>query len=297
MLYYTAYDLDIQSNVHLPELRTSATKNIDVTVCVDRVSRLPENTGLSARPSSKGISESYVYSTEDAIFQVCRGREICVTALPKVEDRLIQQAILGTLLGILLFQRGYLVLHASAVVINGKAVVFVGEKGQGKSTTAAAFFTRGHAALADDVVVLDFGTNPPLVLPGVAQLRLWPDSVVASLGADPAALPEIVTGFQKRVRCTIERFAEQPYPIHGIYVLQSGPELQITPLSRQQALIQAVRHTFVYNLLDQTTLANHLQQCAQLVRTVTVAAFERPHSYELLPTVVRLIESQIVSNP
>ena len=42
-------------------------------------------------------------------------------------------------LGILLFQRGDLLLHGSAIRINGdSSIIFVGEPGMGKSTTAAA---------------------------------------------------------------------------------------------------------------------------------------------------------------
>jgi len=39
-------------------------------------------------------------------------------------------------------------------VVNGNAVVFLGNKGYGKSTMAATLYARGHSFLADDLVLI-----------------------------------------------------------------------------------------------------------------------------------------------
>jgi hypothetical protein len=51
-------------------------------------------------------------------------------------------------------ERGGVVLHSSAVVIDGRAHVFVGRSGAGKSTVARLALERGHAILSDDLNVL-----------------------------------------------------------------------------------------------------------------------------------------------
>ncbi|MFA6956958.1 MAG: hypothetical protein WC538_13910 [Thermoanaerobaculia bacterium] len=51
-------------------------------------------------------------------------------------------------------ERGALVLHSSAVVLDGGAYVFVGRSGAGKSTVARLALERGHAILSDDLNVL-----------------------------------------------------------------------------------------------------------------------------------------------
>jgi HprK-related kinase A len=52
-------------------------------------------------------------------------------------------------------QRRYLLLHASAVERDGKALLMTGESGAGKSTLAALLMTRGWRLLGDEFVLLD----------------------------------------------------------------------------------------------------------------------------------------------
>jgi hypothetical protein len=54
---------------------------------------------------------------------------------------------------------GKLALHGSAIEIGGKAFVFLGRSGQGKSTLAAALCRRGGGLLADDAVGIDPSPN------------------------------------------------------------------------------------------------------------------------------------------
>lgn len=62
--------------------------------------------------------------------------------------------LLGPVMGFVLLLRGFISLHACAVVINNRAVAIAGPAGSGKSTTAAAFAEAGYRVLAEDVVTL-----------------------------------------------------------------------------------------------------------------------------------------------
>jgi hypothetical protein len=69
--------------------------------------------------------------------QVSHGRSIVVDA-DNADDRTAALWVLGPAMGVLLQQRGVLVLHASAVTMDGGVVAFLGHSGWGKSTMAAA---------------------------------------------------------------------------------------------------------------------------------------------------------------
>lgn len=105
--------------------------------------------------------------------------------------------VLGPVLGVLLRLRGVTCLHASAVSIGERGVVFVGQTGTGKSTTAAAFARQGYGVISDDIVALVEDEGTFHVLPAYPQLCLWPESV-QMLYDSPEALPRLVPNEDKR---------------------------------------------------------------------------------------------------
>ena len=78
----------------------------------------------------------------------------------------------------ILHQRSLLPLHANAMVVEGRAIGFMGHPGAGKSTLAAWFHDRGFDVLADDVCVVTPGPDGrPLAHPGIPRLRLWREAL------------------------------------------------------------------------------------------------------------------------
>jgi hypothetical protein len=68
--------------------------------------------------------------------------------------------------------RGFEVLHASGVVLGGRAALFAGPPGAGKSSLAAALLRRGATLLSDDTVALELRGGTPIAHPGAALLHL-----------------------------------------------------------------------------------------------------------------------------
>ncbi len=135
---------------------------------------------------------------------------------------LVEIQFLGMVLALWLLGRGVPVLHAAAVTVKGDAAAFVGEKGQGKTTLAAAMVARGHPFLADDLLALSPGTASlplPRAHAGVPLLRVT-DAQIAGVGLPPAG--ELVhPAFPKRkleVGRGWGRFHPDPAPLTRIYL-------------------------------------------------------------------------------
>ena len=101
--------------------------------------------------------------------------------------------LLGTSFGALLMQRGILPLHGSAMVVNGRGVVFTGMSGAGKSSLLAAFRKKGYPFLTDDVVAVTVDTaGTAWIHPSYPQQKLWRDSTKA-VGVDTDSLTPFYT--------------------------------------------------------------------------------------------------------
>lgn len=259
--------------------------------------------GLPARAVEEGYSstvagEAHLYWTGVGAFRVRDGREIVVDPASEVDEGVYRHYVPGPVLAVLLQQRGFLILHASSVSIRGEAIAFLGPKGWGKSTTAAALHARGHPLVADDVTaVRTDGTGPPMVSPGFPQLKLWPESV-ASLGENPEKLPRLHPDFQKRTRPAAEGFLPSCLPLRRVYllgVLDEAEEGQrrIEPLGPQRALIELVRHTFGSEALIAVGESPHFFQCADVVNRVSFGHLKRPWALSKLPGVADLIEEDL----
>ena len=155
---YFAYGLHIFSEVLLPELREDAALNPDVEIKCGKLDHFIHDFWATG-------DEAYHNYPNVCSFMVCHGKVITVDPVPGADDRLIRLYLLGRILGILLHQRGLLVLHGSAVSLDGAAVAFIGGCGSGKSTIAASLIRRKRPIIADDLVVISTDDGIPIVYP------------------------------------------------------------------------------------------------------------------------------------
>jgi hypothetical protein len=301
MLSYVAYGLSIHSVLPLPELVAREGPG-DVVIRWGDGNRLPLETSAEGQAGSyfrATARETYLFWEDMGAFSVRDGREIVIDPAPGVEERELRLVILGAALGALLRQRGYLVLHASAVAIAGGVIAFLGMHGAGKSTTAAALHTRGHRVVADDVTAIEVGTDRSLVVPGFPQLKLWPEAATA-LGEDMQTLHLLHPRLKKRARRVVDGFVSTPLPLRFIYVLAEGETQNIKPLRPQEALVELVRHSngsqlYGSQLIQSVGASSHFFQCARVVNNVRIRSLSRPRSLPALSDLARLVEEDVQS--
>jgi hypothetical protein len=287
-----AYGLAIQSELPLPDA-PGTNAEAQVIFRMGKVAK-PEGDPNAERLYQIDRKNFHVFWRGVGTFLIRVGSEVVFEPDPDTEEAILRLYLLGPVLGILLHQRGFLVLHASVVSIAGAAVGFLGEKGWGKSTTAAALNARGHALIADDILAIHPDKDSlPMVQPGLSQFKLWPEAVAASFGDDATKLARLHSKAEKRIRPAFVGSSPRLAPLRRLYLLDAGACLVSVPLSSSAALMTLVRHSYLAHLMPALEgVERNFIQCARVVRGIKLYRLERPKNLKALDQIVDLIEAE-----
>ncbi|MEO1672956.1 MAG: serine kinase [Cyanobacteria bacterium J06631_2] len=296
MFSYYAYGLEIQSEIEIPEFVPSVnTAKCDIKITVDRTEKLSSYLSAEALeyPWALNITreKAIVYLKDLGLFSIKDGKTIVFIPAPQALEQAARFYIVGTVMAILLYQRGFLVLHGSVIEIDGEAVIFLGNSGDGKSTTAAALHAAGYKLVNDDVAPITLGDRPAFLEPGFPQIKMSPETAEA-LGYDFDSLPIIHPESVKRGYRPKNSFSRSPLNIKRIYVLDYGLKFASTPITASLATMELSRHSRPTTLYQQGD-AQHFFQCANLVKEQTIYRLERPKSLELLPKIADFIKADL----
>lgn len=287
---YRMSGLNVRSTLVLPMRADSGelhAEKADVTMLVEDV---PEHLDgvLHSGPNWEINKNSFLLNLPDTgRFMATDGDRISICPAPDmpVEDVLVFAT--GTGMSAILYQRGAMLLHASAVACNGRAYLFCGPSGVGKSTLSAALCRAGCDFLSDDLcaVVQQVG-GPPMVERDGRALRLYTDSI-ERLALEDSAGP--------RVRQLVEKFHVAPpttsdgggaVPVAAIYMLTASDPAQdptitrMTPLNAAQALLrQSYRRQIALAYASETGLAGRI---GALAAGTGVYHLSRPRDLERL---------------
>ena len=296
--YYTAYGLTIDSQVDSPQLTRfipqSDNPPADIFIRYGEVPQTLENPVAQGAFFQASPTQFLLHIKTIGSFLVLDGREITIQPAPQANNNDLNLFLFGSVFGAVLYQRGYLVLHASAIVTPRGSVLFMGASGNGKSTTAAAFLRRGYRILADDVCALRLDqSGSPVVIPAFPQLKIWADAA-EKLNTGIHSLRKVRAQLEKYALPVQEQFDPAPTPIHALYHLNihNQPEIRLENIEDAEQFKMLLDNTYRAHFLDGLKMRG---EHFQLAMAVTKAGFfrrvTRPLYPFLLDELVDLIEA------
>jgi hypothetical protein len=296
--HYRLYGMNIASEVDLAPLpEAEPAGSVALRICRTHIPPAVIERHEPLTFIDTGEDQLFAWAMVGA-FRIASDDCIEVDANPGVTDSLVALPLLGTVFAALLQRRGLTVLHASAVALNGRAIVLLGHKGAGKSTTAGTLTAAGHTLVADDVVALEFCEQElPHVLPAAAQLRLWDDS--------RSALPIAQVTDHGRLHDAVEKSlyslampATAAMPLSRLYLLGRAPHPAIHLIPAAEAVGILLNQSYMARFGERgfgATMPTHFARLARLAASGKARMLAVPAGLDRLGEIAPLVEADLAA--
>lgn len=289
MFLYTVSGLSVVSDLALPgAIAADGGGASDVTL---RRAVVPESLGAVAGrgPLCEISGERFLLRVPGiGRFLISAGREIAFEIDGRIAEEDAAVFLAGVAFGILLHQRGQIVLNGSAVAVNGRAVVFCGASGVGKSALAAALVKRGCPLVADDIcAVSNDGVHPD-----IGMLKLWQDAI-EKLGLGDAR--------DERVRSCLEKFHVRPsqicagaVPLGAVYAMREARAPEVVGITRCNIVDMALtlRRASYRPLVvrEMKQVPRYLRAVTEIGRVAGIFGLVRSHDFAAMDDMVGMLE-------
>ena len=280
-LMYTAFGLNVKSEILLPEVIQSIEQrgSVDVEIIIDDVPLI--------RNEWSYINYYFAMKENEVLFQVPDVAKFfyarweddhCYSYIDANEDQ-IRLYLLGTCMGVILLQKKILPLHGSVIAIDGKAYAVVGDSGAGKSTLASAFLKQGYQLLTDDVIAVRLNKeNIPVVIPSYPQQKLWQQSL-DQFGVDSNQYRPLFARETKFSVPVESKFYHEILPLAGIFELikTNDDELEIHSIQGLNRLHTLYYHTYRNFLIEPFGLMEwHFNTTTSMINKMEPYEIRRP---------------------
>lgn len=283
---YQLHDWSIRSEVALAACTMPHTAEVDLQVvlgaprCVPAVA--PAGLPLALLDEPQGVALCQTASGHTLrFFGVCdfdldeTTRLLTIHLDPKADPAIAELLLTSSALSFLLELQGHCVIHASAVVLRGRAAAFIGPSACGKSSLAAALCAQGAPLLSDDV--LRCYTSPVArCTRGSLALRLRPES------SELARLFSKVTpSIDERTVVHAAPARDATYPLAVLLAPEPGDTLNLDRCSGVAAVTTVLKAARVTSWCSAEHAGRQFVALATLTRSVPVYRLRLPAEFVL----------------
>lgn len=285
---YRAFGLNVRSEIEFPELHRAegAESDIEISQALDCPSEWPESVGnawrfdmATFRLRLSGIAE----------YEVSHGIHIRVTPSPDADPAQVRIHLLTVCMAAALMQRGRLLLHASGILHRGRAWLFAGDSGSGKSSVVAELRRRGHRFFTDDTCVIEparVASGYPVAYPSYPMLKLTTETLDRIGDPRYDRSLRIWPGTEKFGQILREEADNHGVEIDRIFVLGYAeadmPDASGEPLHGTEAFLVLSRHIYRREFIHQSALQQaHLKTIGSLAGSIPVRHATRRRDSDL----------------
>ena len=212
-----------------------------------------------------------------------RRRHILIIPHETLDANTIEHLLVDQVLPRLLAHEGHLLLHACAVDIEGRTVLFLGKSGWGKSTLAALLHHAGYTLYSDDCVLLQSHNSNWHTVATYPSLRLYEDSIENIFANDSLLSPVSEYSDKQRIALTIASAQAAP-PLHALYFLsdpqKASADIQITKMQPANTCIEIIERSFRLDLGNRMQSKQLMISAAALTQSIPAYRLSYLHDFQ-----------------
>jgi len=306
---YCVYGTTISSEIPLalPEQGEGRLARVELRVApashfADAIRNVPFERPVEDWNHRASLPDGSSYLRWDGIGEFLTSADGCHIWCRQFEDapfESFQVYMLGQALAVVLVKRGFEPLHATAAVVDGRAIVFLGHSGFGKSSLAACFLAAGHRLLTDDLLILHESAGRILAYPGPPRIKLFPKVAGELLGHIASGVPMNPGARKLILPVHARRNQAHPVALGAMYSLAAPYDarrpqsVRIESLSPREAFLEFVAHTFNDRIVNMRRLERQFTMAARLASVATVKKLSYPRVLDRLPDVRAAVLSDL----
>lgn len=299
---YQAFGLPIISEIELPALMPLGNLTQKFNSIYVKHGKTPKNL------KNKNVEERNIFllNEQELLFEiegiaryyVSDGTQVIIEPLSDKWSEILLHFYCNCIAAIL-YQRGFIPIHASGVFINDKSVLLISApSGFGKSTTAIKLAELGYKVFSDDTVIINIESTACQATASYPMIRQWQDTIDNQLLLNEVEKKELWNEIElnKFGFYFHETFEVNAVKVLGIVFLsKQGTEIGIQTLKPTAALQQLGKNVYrkgwVTAMKKQILLYNHLTEISS---KIPMWMASRPENIDTYDTFSREIEKQII---
>ena len=298
--YYRLYNLNIKSDFYLSELSHSeyeSLNNIDVNIICGKCPESISNIKVSNYYYTVSDKEAIFTTNECGKFYIKNGDTIIIEPIVEPDYQHLKAYLLSRSFALLMFQRNTVALHGSSILFNNKAYIFCGQSGAGKSSLSAGLTLKGYDLFSDDLSVIDFDNNKPVIHCGFSHNKLCEDTM-KYFNISSENLIKVDNFANKYALPTSKTFSDCTAEVAILIELSinynnsnNDTSVSLTEVFGQEKLQTVFRNIFRNQLLNDVGLNPiYLKHCLNLSKNIRVFKLKRPNNLFTVDEQIRLIE-------
>ena len=283
---YRAFGLMIQSDFLIPQIPQAHFSDADVRIVRSDLSGL--TTEEKTPVSSLGI---YAEVPDVAAFRISGGDLVQVD--PVSEGKLSELAVylMGSCMGAILVQRGFMLLHGSCVTDGKRSILITGDSGAGKSTLAAEFLKRGWKLLTDDVTCVFDRDGVPMVQSSYPSQKLWKDALDRYEREETDVHSLYFDADREKFGVNVsDSFFDGTAPLSmAVRLIPADHPTGVCPIEGMAKVDQLMRNTYRKYFIEKHHMQRHFQRCVTLSTRIPMALAVRENGKDCAPVLYDMI--------